>query len=108
MRFGIFLLLAIVLVFVWIGAFVMFHVAGMLIHLLLLFAFIFLLIHLLADRSRSDSKTLRPHIRAQTAPADSDSEPFSEETARQPAAFAGSGALSVAFSRGNNLNFIRS
>lgn len=47
MRFGIFLLLAIVLLFVWIGAFVMYHVAGMFIHLLLLLAFIFLLIHLL-------------------------------------------------------------
>jgi Family of unknown function (DUF5670) len=47
MKFGIFLVVAILLVFVWIGAFVMFHVAGMLIHLLLLFAFIFLLIHLL-------------------------------------------------------------
>jgi hypothetical protein len=47
MRFGIFLLLAIVLVFVWTGAFVMYHVAGMMIHLLLLFAFMFLLIHLL-------------------------------------------------------------
>ena len=46
MRFGIFLLLAIVLVCVWVGAFVMFHVAGALIHLLLLFAVIFLAIHL--------------------------------------------------------------
>ena len=46
MRFGIFLLLAIVLVCVWAGAFVMFHVAGALIHLLLLFAVIFLVIHL--------------------------------------------------------------
>ena len=46
MRFGIFLVLAIVLMLVWVGAFVMFHVAGALIHLLLLFAVIFLVIHL--------------------------------------------------------------
>jgi hypothetical protein len=47
MRFGIFLLLAIVLVFVWVGAFVMFHVAGALIHVLLVFALVFLVIHLI-------------------------------------------------------------
>jgi uncharacterized protein DUF5670 len=47
MRFGIFLLLAIVLMFVWVGAFVMFHVAGALIHLLLVFALVFLVIHLI-------------------------------------------------------------
>jgi hypothetical protein len=46
MRLGIFLVLAIVLMFVWVGAFVMYHVAGALIHLLLLFAMIFLVIHL--------------------------------------------------------------
>jgi len=46
MRFGIFLGLAIVLILVWVGAFVMFHVAGALIHLLLLLAVIFLVIHL--------------------------------------------------------------
>ncbi len=52
MRFGIFLVLAIVLMFVWVGAFVMYHVAGALIHLLLLFAMIFLVIHLFS-RSKS-------------------------------------------------------
>lgn len=50
MRFGIFLLLAILLVCVWVGAFVMYHVAGALIHLLLVFAVIFLVIHLLSGR----------------------------------------------------------
>jgi hypothetical protein len=52
MRFGIFLLLAIMLMIVWVGAFVMYHVAGALIHLLLLFAMIFLVIHLFR-RSKS-------------------------------------------------------
>lgn len=45
MRFGLFLALAILLFFVWAGAFVVFHVAGFLIHLLLLLAVIFLVIH---------------------------------------------------------------
>jgi uncharacterized protein DUF5670 len=46
MRFGIFLVLAIVLMLVWAGAFVVFHITAALIHLLLLFAVIFLVIHL--------------------------------------------------------------
>jgi len=45
MRFGPFLIVAILLMFVWLGAFVMFHVAGFLIHLLLLFALIALIVH---------------------------------------------------------------
>lgn len=46
MRFGVFLGLAILLMIVWAGAFLVFHIAGALIHLLLLFAVIFLVIHL--------------------------------------------------------------
>jgi len=49
MRF-IFLGLALVLFFTWIGAFVVFHVAAALIHLLLVLAVIFLLVHLLRGR----------------------------------------------------------
>jgi Family of unknown function (DUF5670) len=49
MRFA-FLIIAILLFVIWIGSFVAFHVAGALIHLLLLFALISLLIHLLAGR----------------------------------------------------------
>lgn len=46
MRFGPFLLLAILLAFLWAGGFVFFHVAGFLIHLLLIFAVISLFVHL--------------------------------------------------------------
>jgi Family of unknown function (DUF5670) len=46
MRFGPFLLVAIVLLFLWAGGFLMFHVAGALIHLLLLLAVISLVVHL--------------------------------------------------------------
>lgn len=46
MRFGFFLIVAILLALVWVGSFVMFHVTGALIHLLLLFALISLIIHL--------------------------------------------------------------
>jgi hypothetical protein len=46
MRFGPFLILAILLAFLWAGGFVFFHVAGFLIHLLLIFAVISLLVHL--------------------------------------------------------------
>jgi len=49
MRF-IFLVLALLLFFAWIGAFVVFHVSAALIHLLLLFAVIFLAIHLVSGR----------------------------------------------------------
>jgi len=44
-RFGPFLGLAILLVILWICGFVFFHVAGFLIHLLLIFAVISLLAH---------------------------------------------------------------
>lgn len=46
-----FLILAIVLVVMWLGGFVMFHTAGFLIHLLLLFAVISLIIHFVSGRT---------------------------------------------------------
>ena len=46
MRFGPFLGLAILLFILWVGGFVVFHGAGMLIHLLLVFAVISILVHL--------------------------------------------------------------
>ena len=49
MRF-IFVALALVLFFTWIGAFVVFHVAAALIHVLLILAVVFLVIHLFSDR----------------------------------------------------------
>jgi Family of unknown function (DUF5670) len=45
MRFGPFLLIAFLLFILWISGFVFFHVAGFLIHLLLLFAIISLVAH---------------------------------------------------------------
>jgi hypothetical protein len=45
MRFGPFLGIAILLLILWLGGFLMFHIAGGLIHLLLLFAVISLIIH---------------------------------------------------------------
>jgi hypothetical protein len=53
MRFGIFMVLAIVLMFAWLGAFLVFHIAGALIHLLLLFALISLVIHLFTGGARA-------------------------------------------------------
>lgn len=40
-----FLLFALILVLAWIGAFVVFHIAGFLIHLLLIFAIISVIVH---------------------------------------------------------------
>jgi hypothetical protein len=45
MRFGPFLGIAILLMILWLGGFLMFHVASGLIHLLLLFAVISLIVH---------------------------------------------------------------
>jgi hypothetical protein len=45
-----FLILAIVLVVMWLGGFVMFKSAGLLIHLLLLFAVISLIMHFVSGR----------------------------------------------------------
>jgi hypothetical protein len=53
MKFGPFLGLAIILCILWIGGFLMFHVAGFFIHLLLIFAVISLVIHLVSGRSTS-------------------------------------------------------
>jgi len=53
MRFGFFLALAIVLMFAWVGAFLVFHIAGALIHLLLLIALISLVIHLFKGGPRA-------------------------------------------------------
>jgi hypothetical protein len=49
MRF-IFLVLALVLFLTWIGAFVVFHVAAALIHVLIILAVVFLVIHLFSGR----------------------------------------------------------
>jgi Family of unknown function (DUF5670) len=46
MRFGPFLLIALLLFILWIGGFVFFHAAGFLIHLLLIFAIISFVAHL--------------------------------------------------------------
>jgi hypothetical protein len=46
MRFGPFLGIALLLMFLWIGAFVFFHVVGFAIHLLLILAVISFIIHL--------------------------------------------------------------
>jgi hypothetical protein len=53
MRFGPFLGLAILLVILWAGGFVFFHVAGFLIHLLLIFAVISLIVHLFSSGTRT-------------------------------------------------------
>lgn len=45
-----FLLLAVILVLLWIGGFVVFHVSGFLIHLLLIFAVISLIVHFVSGR----------------------------------------------------------
>jgi Family of unknown function (DUF5670) len=46
MRFGPFLIVALLLLIVWAGSFLMFHIASGLIHLLLLFAVISFVVHL--------------------------------------------------------------
>ena len=53
MRFGPFLGLAILLVVLWAGGFVVFHIAGFLIHLLLIFAVISVIIHLFSGGARA-------------------------------------------------------
>jgi hypothetical protein len=55
MRGFIWLAIAVLLIFAWLGSFVMYHVAGFLIHLLLIFALISLVIHLFTGgRARRD------------------------------------------------------
>lgn len=51
MRFGPFLLIAFLLLALWVGGFVMFHVASGMIHLLLLFALISFVAHFFTGRS---------------------------------------------------------
>ena len=46
-----FLILALVLILAWIGGFVVFHTAGFLIHLLLIFAAISIILHFVRGRS---------------------------------------------------------
>jgi len=53
MRFGPFLALAILLVILWAGGFIFFHVAGFMIHLLLIFAVISLIVHLFTGSART-------------------------------------------------------
>jgi hypothetical protein len=48
--FGMFLILAIVLVVLWLGGFLVFKGAGLLIHLLLLFAIISLIMHFVSGK----------------------------------------------------------
>ena len=50
MRGFIWLAIALLLILAWVGSFVMYHVAGFLIHLLLIFALISLLLHFLTGR----------------------------------------------------------
>jgi hypothetical protein len=45
-----FLILAVVLIIAWLGGFVMFKSAGLLIHLLLIFAIISIIMHFVAGR----------------------------------------------------------
>jgi hypothetical protein len=45
MRFGPFMVIAFILLFMWAGGFLLFHVASGLIHLLLLFAVISFVVH---------------------------------------------------------------
>jgi Family of unknown function (DUF5670) len=47
MRFGPFLLIALLLAILWAGSFLMFHVASALIHLLLVFAVVSIVLHLI-------------------------------------------------------------
>jgi hypothetical protein len=49
-KFGAFLGLAILLMIVWVVSFLLFHIAGLLIHLLLVLAVIFLIIQLVSGR----------------------------------------------------------
>jgi hypothetical protein len=58
MRGFVWLAVAVLLFFAWVGSFIMYHVAGFLIHLLLIFALISLVIHLFTGR-RGGSDVVR-------------------------------------------------
>jgi len=49
----VFLIIGIVLVLLWLGGFVMFHTAGFLIHILLIFAVISIVFHFLRGGTKS-------------------------------------------------------
>jgi hypothetical protein len=49
--FIMFLIIALILILAWVGGFVVFHTAGFLIHLLLIFAVISIIFHFLRGRS---------------------------------------------------------
>jgi hypothetical protein len=51
MKFSAFLAIFMVLLLLWAGGFLVYHVTSLLIHLLLLVAIIFLVIHLVRSRS---------------------------------------------------------
>jgi hypothetical protein len=51
MKTGLFLSISMLLLMVWVGSFLMFHVASVLVHLLLVLAAIFLAAHLVRDAS---------------------------------------------------------
>ena len=53
MRFGPFLGIALLLFVLWLGGFLMFHIAGFFIHLLLIFAVIALVVHLFSGSKSS-------------------------------------------------------
>ncbi len=53
MRFGPFLGIALILFVLWIGGFLMFHIASFFIHLLLIFAVIALVVHLFSGSKSS-------------------------------------------------------
>jgi hypothetical protein len=53
MRFGPFLAIALLLFIVWIGGFLVFHVASALIHLLLLVAIVSLVVHFFTGSART-------------------------------------------------------
>jgi hypothetical protein len=53
MRFGPFLGLALLLLILWVGGFVVFHVASGLIHILLLFAIISVVVHFFTGGTRT-------------------------------------------------------
>jgi hypothetical protein len=61
MRFGPFLGIALVLFVLWIGGLILFYTAGILIHLLLLFAIIALIVHFVRGRSRPRSDITTPN-----------------------------------------------
>jgi hypothetical protein len=54
MRFGPFLAIALLLMFLWVSGFLMFHIAGALLHLVLLLALISLVVHLFTGRRATE------------------------------------------------------